>query len=642
MTRGDEAAAGSGRWLDRLHAWSGQHPARPAPMSRREPIIQRLIAPLALLVVAATIICGVLGLVLADEADNRLDAEHRRALRGAIEALQAGSSERSRIEPASIRVLEHVSGLKDLRFESDPPDAGRDVQSLVDANGRIIGWFSWEAERPATALMLRLLPLAMLIAAGLLGFAGLAMWQLNRLGFMLARSEQTVHKLAHADPITGVSNQHHLLETLDDGLAGRSGEEVVAFALLDFGGFDDVKDALGRGEEDSLLEEIVDRLRPAVPKGTAIGRLRGEKFGLVIRTNGAEEAGAIAGAARDAASRPYWLDQVVQISANVGLAIAPRDGTKRRELRDRADLALRTARRRGRGLVVAFAAEMEDEYEERSFIKRELSRALAARAFELYYQPIVRADNCAIVGVEALLRWNHPSRGFIPPAVFVRVAEEAGMMEQLGEFVLRRALEDAARWRDLHIAINLSPVQVRDRRFLDLLGSVLADTGIAPSRVVLEITEGVLIDDPEMAKTRLEDLRALGVSLALDDFGAGYSSLSYLQQLPFDKLKIDRRFVAALEQSANAGVIIQAIVALGRALGLSVLIEGVETEEQRVLIRLAGCNEMQGFLFGGPASREDIDNLVTPQAAAKPDRRRGARSMADSFAGPITNGARPP
>src|SRR5262249_49735968 len=188
--------------------------------------------------------------------------------------------------------------------------------SLIDGNGRIIGWFSWEAERPATALMLRLLPLAMLIAAGLLGFSGLALWQLNRLGVMLARGEQTAHKLAHADPVPRGSNQHHLLETLDDGLAGRSGEDVVAFALLDFGGFDDVKDALGRGEEDRLLEEIVDRLRAAVPKGTAIGRLRGEKFGLVIRTNGAEEAGAIAGAGRGAASPPYWVGHGVKIRAN--------------------------------------------------------------------------------------------------------------------------------------------------------------------------------------------------------------------------------------------------------------------------------------------------------------------------------------
>src|SRR5262249_23715717 len=184
----------------------------------------------------------------------------------------------------------------------------------------------------------------------------------------------------------------------------------------------------------------------------------------------------------------------------------------------------------------------------------------------------------AIVGVEALLRWNHPTRGFIPPSVFVRVAEEAGLMEQLGEFVLRRALADAARWPDLQVAVNLSPVQVRDRKFIALVAALLAEAKMEPSRVVLEITESVLIDDPDTAKMRLEELRALGVKLALDDFGAGYSSLSYLQRLPFDKLKIDRGFVTALDQSANAGVIIQAIVALGRALGMVVLIEGGGTE----------------------------------------------------------------
>jgi EAL domain-containing protein (putative c-di-GMP-specific phosphodiesterase class I) len=234
----------------------------------------------------------------------------------------------------------------------------------------------------------------------------------------------------------------------------------------------------------------------------------------------------------------------------------------------------------------------------------------------------VRADGGAIVGVESLLRWNHPNRGYIPPGLFVPVAEDAGLMDQLGAFVLRRALEDAARWPGLYVAVNLSPVQVRDRRFVDLVREVLAETKTDPSRVVLEITEGVLIDDPLTAKARLEDLRRLGVQLALDDFGSGYSSLAYLQRLPFDKLKIDRGFVAALDQSANTGVIIQAIVTLGRALGMSVLIEGVETEEQRVLLRLAGCNEMQGFLFATPSPAEGIDRLLAagealPSAALK-------------------------
>jgi EAL domain-containing protein (putative c-di-GMP-specific phosphodiesterase class I) len=217
-----------------------------------------------------------------------------------------------------------------------------------------------------------------------------------------------------------------------------------------------------------------------------------------------------------------------------------------------------------------------------------------------------------------LLRWHHPIRGAIPPARFIPIAEQAGMMDQLGEFVLRRALGDAARWPNLYVAVNLSPLQVRDRKFVDLVAAVLAETRISPARLVLEVTEGVLIDNPEAAKSRLDDLRALGLKLALDDFGSGYSSLTYLQRLPFDKLKVDRGFVAALDHSANAGVIIQAVIALGRALNLSILVEGIETQEQRALVRLAGCDEMQGYLFARPAPREEIDRMLARANASRP------------------------
>jgi diguanylate cyclase (GGDEF)-like protein len=455
-----------------------------------------------------------------------------------------------------------------------------------------------------------------LIAAGLLGFAGLALWQLNRLGRLLVRSEQAAHRLAHEDPTTGLSNQRRLLSTLDEALSARREGEVVGFAIIEIGGLDELKETLGSGDDDDFFAEIAERLRAAMPRHTAIGRLRGGWFGLVITAGGAQAAIAIAKAAREACSRAFWLNQVVELSANVGLAIAPGDGTTRGVLRHRADLALRAARRRGRGVVAVFSLDMEAEFEEQSFIKRELARALETRALDVHYQPIVKADSGAIVGVEALLRWRHPIRGDIPPAVFTRVAEAAGLMDQIGEFVLRRALTDAGRWPHLYVAVNLSPVQVRDPRLIDLLSAVLDDTKIAPSRVVLEMTEKILVDDPLTAKVRLEQLHAIGVKLGLDDFGAGYSSLAYLQQLPFDRLKIDRGFVAALDHSANAGVVIQAIAALGRALGLAVLIEGVETGEQQVLLRLAGCNEMQGFLFAKPCPRQEIDRLVAGEAVA--------------------------
>jgi diguanylate cyclase (GGDEF)-like protein len=562
-------------------------------------------------VVAGIVVFTVLGFVLARQADDDHEAEHRNGLRSAIEALQAVSPDLANVQPNLLLILERASGLKNLKFDSELSDSARKVQSLIDRNGRIVGWFSWEAERPATTMMMRLLPFAALIALGVLGFAALAMWQLSRLGRLLAKSEHQLQRLEREDATTGLPNETEVLDRLGHSLDARRRDETLAIALLDLDGFTEVKDAVGSKGSEEVVREIATRLRGALPANVELGRVRRDRLSLLMIAVDPEMALALAEAARDAVSQAIWFDQCVQVSASVGLAVAPRHGTSRDDLMRHAKLAVRHAKRRGRGLVVSFAPDMETDFDERAFIRRELSSALAARAFELYYQPIVTADRGAIVGVEALLRWNHPSRGFIPPAVFVRVAEEVGLMGQLGEFVLRRALADAARWPDLYVAINLSPAQVRDRKFVDTVATILRESAVPPSRVVLELTEGLLIDEPETAKFRLEDLRKLGVQLALDDFGAGYSSLTYLQRLPFDKLKIDRGFVAALEHSANTGVIIQAIVALGRALGMSVLIEGVETEEQRVLLRLAGCTEMQGFLFARPAPREEIDRLLS-------------------------------
>jgi EAL domain-containing protein (putative c-di-GMP-specific phosphodiesterase class I) len=275
--------------------------------------------------------------------------------------------------------------------------------------------------------------------------------------------------------------------------------------------------------------------------------------------------------------------------------------------------------RRGQdGNVLAFDGRMEAAHDERQALKRDLKRAVATRALDVEYQPIVAAEGYRIVGVEALLRWNHPSRGSIPPTTFIPLAEQGGLMDDLGDFVLRQALASAKRWPGLYIAVNLSPVQVRDRARVERISEALRESGLDCTRVVLEITESVLIDEPERIKTHLEILRALGCRLALDDFGAGYSSLAYLRQLPIDKLKIDRGFVSALGRSGNAGVILQAMVALGRALGLNVVVEGVETQEQRVLLRLAGCDEMQGFLFGKPASANEISRMLEESNTAAP------------------------
>ncbi len=348
-----------------------------------------------------------------------------------------------------------------------------------------------------------------------------------------------------------------------------------------------------------------------------MGRFEDDEFAVILKSDDTQSAAALADAIRSSLSRATSKDAMRHITAGIGIAQAPHDGTTGEELVRRAGLALRAAKREGRGTARRFAPPIETEQAERRFLLRELETAVARQAFDVHYQPIVAAAGGAIIGVEALLRWTHAVRGAIPPSVFIPLAEQSGLMVRLGEIVLRRALTDGARWPNLFVSVNISPVQMRDRRLIDLVAAVMAETRTAASRVVLEVTEGILIDDPQETQARLAALRRLGVSIALDDFGTGYSSLSYLQKFPFDRLKIDRAFVASMGTSGNTGAIIQSIVTLGHALGLKVLAEGIETDEQRVLLRLAGCDEMQGFLFARPGPAAAIDAAVAPASSPR-------------------------
>jgi predicted signal transduction protein with EAL and GGDEF domain len=362
---------------------------------------------------------------------------------------------------------------------------------------------------------------------------------------------------------------------------------------------------------DELIVAVARRLKDALPENAVCGRIAGDEFAVIVSGNQGFDVEIAMRAAIEAIARPHWIDTVVRVTAHAGFAQAPRHATTRGELTRRAELALRAAAKRGPGSVVMFDLSIDTVSADQKFIHRELPRAVSANELELHYQPIVSSQGGRMVGVEALLRWNHATRGAIPPATFIPVAEQMGLMDTIGAFVLRRALHEARRWPDsLYVAVNLSPLQVRDSTIVDMVRSALVESGVAPSRLVLEITEGVLIDNPDEMVKRIKDLHGLGVRVALDDFGSGYSNLGYLQRFPLDKLKVDKSFVAALGRSSNGGVIMQAIVALGRALGLTVLVEGVETEHQRVLLRLAGCDEMQGFLFARPAPAREIDRLL--------------------------------
>ncbi len=500
-----------------------------------------------------------------------------------------------------VRLLAQDARVPGLKLETEPSASKGPLTFQTNRHGRIAAWFTWTSEHSLWESIERNWPLFGIGGLSFLALGGFSLNQMERTARALKASEQRVWRTAQEDPLTHMPNRGRIIELLYEALALRPSGQAVVFTCFNLDGFKEVNEILGHAAGDQLLVAAAARLHEAMPGGASLGRIGGDEFAMVMGAKDAAAAMEAANACARALSLPFVIHgRTVGISASIGLAQAPEDGDSGSELIRRADLAARAAKKGGRGRILAFHLGLEAEINERRFMERELRRALAEKRLSVAYQPIVAGDGLRVIGVEALARWQHATRGDIPPGLFVSVAEQTGLMTELGHFVLRRALADAGAWPGLYVAINLSPVQVRDRGLVRLVDQALADTKIDPTRVVLEITEGMLIDNPEEAKQRLKELRALGVKIALDDFGSGYSSLNYLRRLPIDKLKIDKEFVAPLGRSANGGVIVQAIVALGRALGLSVLAEGVETEEQRVLLRLAGCDELQGFLFARP------------------------------------------
>ena len=602
-----------GRWLParaRRRRIPGSELASPAP-AQRMVAVSRLIIACACLTVAAIVLATGIGYRWAWQSDERLTLEQHAALRNAISVLQPSLLKSGDADPRLIRTAEQIAGVKNIKFTSNPDTTDREMQPVVTGDGRIAGFFVWDSSRHMTRAMNRLASVAAVIAFALAGFAAMSLFHLKRAQRELAVREAEAARAADEDKLTGLPNHAKTLELLDLALAEQPDDACTTFALIEIDGMDDVAAQHGVLGSDELIAGVARLLKEALPAHAMCGRIATDEFAVILTASPHIDAEAVIRTALESIARPHWLDSVVRISAHAGFAQAPRHAKTRGELTRRADLALRAAARKGPGAIVMFNVSIDTVSTDQKFIHRELPRALSANELDLYYQPIVASHGGRMVGVEALLRWNHATRGTIAPATFIPVAEQMGLMDTIGAFVLRRALHEAKRWPDdLYVAVNLSPLQVRDRTIVDLVRSALEESAVAPSRLVLEITEGVLIDNPDEMVKRIKDLHDLGVRVALDDFGSGYSNLGYLQRFPLDKLKIDKSFVAALGHSSNGGVIIQAIVALGRALGLTVLVEGVETEHQRVLLRLAGCDEMQGFLFAKPAPAKAIDRLL--------------------------------
>ena len=428
------------------------------------------------------------------------------------------------------------------------------------------------------------------------------------------RAEAQIARLAHYDPLTELPNRVLFQKHLSEALARRARRgDQLAVHFIDLDRFKTVNDTLGHPLGDALLRVAAERLRGCVREGDTVARLGGDEF-AVVQTGLEDMTGAtrLAGRIVEAMSAPFDLHghQVV-IGASVGVAAAPSDGEDADELLKKADMALYRAKADGRGAFHFFERAMDEQLQARRALELDLRRALQAGEFELFYQPLYNLGDERVTGCEALLRWRHPQRGMVSPADFIPLAEEIGLIVQLGEWVLRNACAEAAGWPDhVRLAVNLSPAQFRDRGLVRTVVSALAASGLPAERLELEITESVLLQDSAANMAMLHDLKALGVRISMDDFGTGYSSLSYLRSFPFDKIKIDQTFVRDILKDSDAMAIIKAVLDLGSSMGIVTTAEGVETLEQLNALRGQGCAEIQGYFISRPAPAAEIARML--------------------------------
>jgi len=437
----------------------------PSPEGLQKATAARLALFLPLVVVAAVLLCAATGFLATRISKGHIEAEQRAALQLALDEFHAqiGDGDMDAPDDVQLRGIARRSGLADLRFDTNPiGEAGRTLQSLHDPRGRILGWFSWAGDRGLIGAMDRLWALLALLGATLGVCTFVAMRAAKHLVRSLNRSTEDVRKLTNQDPLTGLPNQRVMLDALAEALARRR-SGVVVLARVDLDGFREVNDTLGRAGGDALLTSIAEHLKTGLPPGAILGRFEEDEFAVIVERDDPRAEDLLIESLRAALLRPIFMDRMWQITASIGVAQAPEHGTSGEEIARRAGLALRAAKRAGRGSARRFEPQIETDYAERRFLLHELQSAIALQAFDLEYQPIVAADGGGIIGVEALLRWTHPTRGPIEPSVFIPLAEQSGLMSQLGEIVLRRALSDGARWPTLSVAVNLSPLQIRDR-----------------------------------------------------------------------------------------------------------------------------------------------------------------------------------
>jgi len=505
----------------------------------------------------------------------------------------------------------------DIRLTGETPRDVNSRRAVLAPDGSVKAWLTWTPERPGDAVLQQFV--WGLIGVGLLFAAifALVVHRLRAAAIEIALRERQIQRLAGQDELSLLPNRRTFDLRLDQEMAQLERTNAkLAVLMLDLDRFKAVNDTYGHTAGDELIRQVAERLSGMMRLGDTVARLGGDEFGI-IQTNIHDPVGSAALSERILAglSEPFTIFGVeTSIGCSIGIALAPGDGGDRVTIMQLADTALYQSKNEGRNRYSFFEERMNRSLQLKRMVEEDLRKAILNDQLLLHYQPQVSIDGSTIIGVEALVRWPHPVHGMVPPSEFIGIAEERGLIVPLSEWVLRRACTEAKRWEGIRLSVNVSPIQFRHKDFVANVIRIIEETGFDPTQLELELTEGVVVEDADAAEAAMMDLRSHGIGLALDDFGTGYSSLIYLRRFAFDKIKIDRSFLEYMETTGESAILVHSIAHLGRALGLRVCAEGVETVEQHRFLQAIGCHELQGFLFSKGVPADEIDRLLALDA----------------------------
>lgn len=494
-------------------------------------------------------------------------------------------------------------GIRNLTF--GPARAGPDAVLINSADGTVLGSISWDPRVSGTEAMERARLPVLAVLTLLFVVMAVLIVTIGKMMRGMSQEEKAARHAASHDPLSGLPNRASFHRCLDAAYLGLPNPITVLFADLD--GFKEVNDTYGHDVGDRLIRAVAAGFRALVGDGGTLARLGGDEFAVVVEGDlSAERARAIGGNFVDFLDEAFDFEgRTVKVGCSVGVASDTEGRLTPGELVRRADVAMYVAKAGGKNRVALYDAGMDADRQARATLAAELREAVASDGLQVHYQPVISSKTGSISAVEALVRWIRPA-GSISPVVFLAIAEEAGMSDLIGAYVLRRVARDAQAFGDLKMVVNVFAAQFRDPAFPETLGSILRDAGMPPERLELDITESFLASEPERARRSIEALHALGVSVALDDFGTGFSSVAYLRRFAFDKVKIDRSVVIDVIRDPASQSLVQAAVALAETLGAEVTAEGIEMAEEAEALKRAGCHELQGYYFGAPTVRSEI------------------------------------